>query len=127
MNAIVDYEVEYNNRARVPENPALIAGWARDAAAWREPVGDAGLLGGQVEPQFPDFPAQVAGIGLAEILGLLGEQADVEVDPAEVTVAQPGQPGTDFRLDLDPVQPAMHPMLYASDAMGKPEPASPRC
>jgi arylformamidase len=32
----VDYEVEYNNRARVPENPALIAGWATDAAAWRE-------------------------------------------------------------------------------------------
>ena len=36
MNAGVDYEVEYNNRARVPENPSLIAGWARDAAAWRE-------------------------------------------------------------------------------------------
>jgi arylformamidase len=32
----VDYEVEYNNRARVPENPALMAGWARDAAAYRE-------------------------------------------------------------------------------------------
>ena len=32
----VDYEAEYNNRARVPENPAIIAGWARDAAAWRE-------------------------------------------------------------------------------------------
>jgi arylformamidase len=32
----VDYEVEYNNRARVPENPALISGWARDAAAYRE-------------------------------------------------------------------------------------------
>ena len=32
----VDYEVEYNNRARVPENPALIAGWTRDAAAYRE-------------------------------------------------------------------------------------------
>jgi arylformamidase len=32
----VDYEVEYNNRARVPENPALIAGWATDAAAWRD-------------------------------------------------------------------------------------------
>ena len=32
----IDYEVEYNNRARVPENPALIAGWARDAAAYRE-------------------------------------------------------------------------------------------
>lgn len=35
MSAPFDYEVEYNNRARVPENPALIAGWARDAAAYR--------------------------------------------------------------------------------------------
>lgn len=32
----MDYEVEYNNRARVPEHPSLIAGWARDAAAYRE-------------------------------------------------------------------------------------------
>jgi arylformamidase len=36
LNAQVDYEVEYNNRARVPENPALISGWAHDAAAYRE-------------------------------------------------------------------------------------------
>jgi arylformamidase len=36
LNADVDYEVEYNNRARVPENPAIIAGWSRDAAAYRE-------------------------------------------------------------------------------------------
>jgi len=35
----IDYEVEYNNRARVPENPALMAGWARDAAAYREQLG----------------------------------------------------------------------------------------
>ena len=33
---MIDYEVEYNNRARVPENPELMAGWARDAAAYRE-------------------------------------------------------------------------------------------
>lgn len=32
----MDYEVEYNNRARVPENPAIIAGWSRDAQAYRE-------------------------------------------------------------------------------------------
>jgi arylformamidase len=32
----IDYEVEYNNRARVPENPAIMAGWAKDAAAYRE-------------------------------------------------------------------------------------------
>jgi arylformamidase len=36
LSADVDYEVEYNNRARVPENPAIMAGWARDAAAYRE-------------------------------------------------------------------------------------------
>jgi arylformamidase len=36
LNAAVDYEVEYNNRARVPENPEIIAGWASDAKAWRE-------------------------------------------------------------------------------------------
>jgi arylformamidase len=34
--AAPDYEAEYNNRARVPEHPALIDGWARDAAAYRE-------------------------------------------------------------------------------------------
>jgi arylformamidase len=34
--ADIDYEVEYNNRARVPEHPALMAGWARDAATYRE-------------------------------------------------------------------------------------------
>jgi arylformamidase len=32
----LDYEVEYNNRARVPEHPSIIAAWARDAAAYRE-------------------------------------------------------------------------------------------
>ncbi|MGD9814760.1 MAG: alpha/beta hydrolase [Hyphomonadaceae bacterium] len=32
----LDLEKEYNNRARVPEHPAIMAGWARDAAAYRE-------------------------------------------------------------------------------------------
>jgi arylformamidase len=32
----MDLEAEYNNRARVPESGAIIAGWARDAAAFRE-------------------------------------------------------------------------------------------
>ncbi|WP_398482032.1 alpha/beta hydrolase [Tardiphaga sp.] len=32
----IDLEAEYNNRARVPESGELIAGWARDAKAWRE-------------------------------------------------------------------------------------------
>jgi arylformamidase len=32
----IDYEVEYNNRARVAEHPMVMAGWVRDAAAWRD-------------------------------------------------------------------------------------------
>ena len=32
----VDYESEYNNRARVPEHPEIIAGWKHDAAAFRQ-------------------------------------------------------------------------------------------
>jgi arylformamidase len=36
LSADIDYEVEYNNRAQIPEHPALFAGWARDAAAYRE-------------------------------------------------------------------------------------------
>jgi len=43
--ATVDYEVEYNNRARVPEHPEIFARWARDAAAYR----DAGERAGRAE------------------------------------------------------------------------------
>ena len=32
----IDYDAEYNNRARVPDHPAVIEGWARDAAAYRD-------------------------------------------------------------------------------------------
>jgi arylformamidase len=34
-----DYETEYNNRARVPEHPAIIEGWRADAAAYRAQSG----------------------------------------------------------------------------------------
>jgi arylformamidase len=32
----IDYEVEYNNRARVPEHPQIFAQWTRDGAAYRD-------------------------------------------------------------------------------------------
>ncbi len=32
----IDYEAEYNNRARVPEHPQIFARWETDAAAYRE-------------------------------------------------------------------------------------------
>ncbi len=35
MAAAIDYEAEYNNPARVPEHPPIIAGWARDSEAYR--------------------------------------------------------------------------------------------
>jgi arylformamidase len=38
MSAI-DYEAEYNNRARVPEHPGIIEGWAQDALAYRKAAG----------------------------------------------------------------------------------------
>jgi arylformamidase len=31
----IDYEAEYNNRARVPEHPQIFARWEREAAAYR--------------------------------------------------------------------------------------------
>jgi arylformamidase len=34
--AAIDYEAEYNNRARVPEHPQIFARWARDAKACRD-------------------------------------------------------------------------------------------
>ncbi len=33
--APVNFEAEYDNRANVPEHPAIMAGWERDAAAYR--------------------------------------------------------------------------------------------
>jgi len=32
----IDWEVEYNNRARVPEHPQIFERWVRDGAAYRE-------------------------------------------------------------------------------------------
>jgi arylformamidase len=37
---MIDYEVEYNNRARVPEHPQIFARWASDAAAYRARMRD---------------------------------------------------------------------------------------
>jgi len=38
----------------------------------------------------------MAGMGLSEISRVLGQQANEEVNPAEVTVGQPGQPRPDL-------------------------------
>ncbi len=56
----VDYEAEYNNRARVPEHPAIFERWEKDAAAFRDELSRAGraelgLLYGASERQFIDL------------------------------------------------------------------------
>jgi arylformamidase len=35
----IDYEAQYNNRRLVPETPEILAGWAREAAAYRDEAG----------------------------------------------------------------------------------------
>ncbi|KPF65543.1 hypothetical protein IP69_17770 [Bosea sp. AAP35] len=51
-----DYETQYNNRARVPEHPGLIAGWARDAEIYRsEALCELGVSYGESERQRYDL------------------------------------------------------------------------
>jgi arylformamidase len=51
----IDYEAEYNNRARVPEHPGIIEGWARDAQAYRETTALQRIVYGPSERQFIDL------------------------------------------------------------------------
>jgi arylformamidase len=56
----IDYEVEYDNRARVPEHPQIFAGWTRDAEDYRdlamqERRAELGLAYGESPRQFIDL------------------------------------------------------------------------
>ena len=58
----IDYEAEYNNRARVPEHPAVMAGWVRDAAVYREKHPPRGIRYGSGARHVMDFfPGDDAG------------------------------------------------------------------
>jgi arylformamidase len=64
----IDYEKEYDNRARVPEHVDIFARWHRDAEAYRQasPKAELGLKYGPSERQFVDiFPAMDDGAPLA--------------------------------------------------------------
>jgi arylformamidase len=63
-----DYETQYNNRARVPEHPEIIAGWASDAAAYRaQAVCELGVSYGESDRQRYDLfkPEEVRGNAIA--------------------------------------------------------------
>ena len=58
--AAIDYETEYNNRARVPEHAEIFARWARDAEDYRakammERRAELGLSYGESQRQFIDL------------------------------------------------------------------------
>ncbi len=55
--AAVDYEVEYNNRARVPEHPEIFARWAREAENYRADTLKEGRA--QLEIPYGDSPRQI--------------------------------------------------------------------
>src|SRR5215469_2286586 len=64
--AAVDYEVEYNNRARVPEHPEIFARWTREAEDYRAEAlksgrAELGLSYGDTPRQTVDLFFPVAG------------------------------------------------------------------
>lgn len=68
----IDYEVEYNNRARVPEHPQIFERWQRDAAAYREQAkaegrAELGLSFGPSPRQFVDVFAPQGGTANAPL------------------------------------------------------------
>jgi arylformamidase len=62
--AEIDYEAEYNNRARVPEHPEILAGWARDAELYRAEMLKAGRA--ELGLSYGDTPRQYFDLFLPE-------------------------------------------------------------
>ena len=62
--AAIDYEVEYNNRARVPEHEEIFARWAREAELYRAET----LKDGRAELglSYGDTPRQILDLFTAE-------------------------------------------------------------
>jgi arylformamidase len=53
----INYEVEYNNRARVPEHPEIFARWQRDAQAYRDEAKAEGRA--ELDVKFGSSPRQI--------------------------------------------------------------------
>lgn len=69
----IDYEKEYNNRARVPEHPGILAQWQADAAAYRaSAVCELGIPYGPSERQYYDLFKPQATQGDALVLFIHG-------------------------------------------------------
>jgi arylformamidase len=65
--AAVDYETEYNNRARVPEHPEIFARWTREAETYRIETLKAGRA--ELGLSYGDTPRQSIDLFLPEVGG----------------------------------------------------------
>jgi arylformamidase len=73
----IDYEAEYNNRARVPEHAEIFAQWERDAVDYRtkamqERRAELGLAYGSTQRQFIDIFAAKGGVNVPLALFIHG-------------------------------------------------------
>jgi arylformamidase len=59
----INYEKEYDNRARVPEHPQIFAGWARDAEAYRNEALSHGRA--ELDLRYGNGPRQIMDLMLA--------------------------------------------------------------
>src|SRR5579862_2741203 len=71
--ATIDYEAEYNNRARVPEHAEIFARWTRDAELYRAEMLKAGRA--ELGLSYGDTPRQYFDLFLPEA----GENAPLAV------------------------------------------------
>jgi hypothetical protein len=78
-------------------------------------------LSEEVESRFADLPVEVAGVGLAECFGVFGEQADEEVDAAEVAVRQAFSHDLTSGSSSTWYMPVIHSTVYASHGIGQGE------
>lgn len=59
-----DLELQYNNRARIPEHPEIVARWAQESQAYRETRGSAGLA--ELNLPYGASPRQVVDVFLPD-------------------------------------------------------------
>ena len=90
----IDYEVEYNNRARVPEHPEIFARWQREAAAYRDEAGSEGRA--EIGLKYGPTPRQT--IDLFKPQGRRGQRAARAVHPRRLlALARPVEASARWR------------------------------
>ena len=75
--AAIDYEAEYNNRARVPEHPEIFARWAGEAEFYRAKLGTAAFFATHVLSQSAWLHREIVD-GSGDVMRLSESQFDLD-------------------------------------------------